>query len=344
MNMTIKEILEYAVSRNASDIHLSCGIAPSIRVDNDLEPIEGFSKPLNDADIREILNDILPEGYKSGLGNKFDIDLGFEDGNLNARFRTNIFHQERGLSVAMRYLALVPPALSELGVSQAFYDLCDTDNGLILVTGPTGSGKSTTLAAMIDHINSTQSSHILTIEDPIEYIHKCKKCLVQQREVSKHTGSFDDALRAALREDPDYILVGEMRDLETIRLALTAAETGHLVFATLHTNSAADCIDRIVDVFPTFEKTLIRSMVANSLRGVISQRLIKKIGGGRALAAEIMLCTNAIRCLIRENKTPQIYSAIQTGKAKGMKTLASSVQELIDKGIIDEASCRLSTD
>ena len=344
MSITIREILKYAVSHNASDIHLSSGVAPTIRIDNDLKPIQGFDKLLDDAEIRSILNAILPERYKSDLDNKFDIDLGFEDINLKARFRVNVFHQERGLSVAMRYLALTPPALSELGVSQVFYDLCDIDNGLILIAGPTGSGKSTTLAAMIDHINSTKSSHILTIEDPIEYVHKCKKCLVQQREINKHTGSFDDALRAALREDPDYILVGEMRDLETIRLALTAAETGHLVFATLHTNSAADCIDRMVDVFPTFEKTLIRSMVANSLRGVISQRLVKKIGGGRVLAAEIMLCTNAIRCLIRENKTPQIYSAIQTGKAKGMKTLANSIQELIDKGIIDEASCRLSTD
>ncbi len=263
--------------------------------------------------------------------------------DLNARFRVNIFRQERGVSVAIRYISLTPPTLAELNLPKIFYDLCEIRHGLILVTGPTGSGKSTTLAAMIDYINCTHASHILTVEDPIEYVHECKKCLVQQREVRQHTRSFDDALRASLREDPDYILVGEMRDLETIRLALTAAETGHLVLATLHTNSAADSIDRVVDVFPTFEKALIRSMVANSLQAVISQRLLKKIGGGRVIAEEILICTTAVRNLIRENKAPQIYSAMQTGQAKGMQTLAHSVKKLIQQNTISGETYRYLT-
>lgn len=330
------------VSHNASDLHLSSGAAPRIRIDNDIRVIEGV-RALDEAMIQSMISTILPEQYKADLLNRIDIDFGFAIIELSARFRINIFYQDRGISVAIRYISLVPPTLAELGLPKIFYELCEMHNGLIIVTGPTGSGKSTTLAAMIDYINSTQQCHILTIEDPIEYVHECKKCLVQQREVKKHTRSFDDALRASLREDPDYILVGEMRDLETIRLALTAAETGHLVFATLHTNSAADSIDRVVDVFPTFEKSLIRSMLSNSLQAVISQRLLKKIGGGRVAAEEIMICTTAIRNLIRENKTPQIYSAIQTGQGKGMRTLAHSVRELIKIGVIDEEKHRYLT-
>lgn len=334
--MNIDELLKYMVSYNASDLHLSSGVAPKVRVDNDFKTVDSIIAPLEEAEIRSMLAVILPEKYRKALDTRLDIDLSFERSDLNARFRVNIFHQNRGISVAMRYISLTPPTLSDLGVPKVFYELCDMENGLILVTGPTGSGKSTTLAAMINHINNTNPSHIITIEDPIEYVHECKKSLIQQREVKRDVNSFDEALRASLREDPDYILVGEMRDLETIRLALTAAETGHLVFATLHTNSAADSIDRVVNVFPTFEKALIRSMVANSLRAVISQRLLKKIGGSRALASEVMLCTTAIRNLIRENKTPQIYSAIQTGQGKGMRTLARSVQELITQGVIDK--------
>lgn len=332
--MNINELLEHTVSHKASDLHLSTGVKPRIRVDNELKVIES-ADALKEEDIKAMLIDILPDQYKADLDTKFSIDFSFERYNLNARFRANIFQQERGISVAIRYISLTPPTLSELNFAKVFYDLCEMQHGLIVVTGPTGSGKSTTLAAMIDYINRTRSSHILTIEDPIEYLHECKKSLVQQREVKKHTGGFDGALRAALREDPDYILVGEMRDLETIRLALTAAETGHLVLATLHTNSAADSIDRMVDVFPTFEKSLIRSMLANSLQAVVSQRLLKKIGGGRVAAEEIMICTTAIRSLIRENKTHQLYSAIQTGSSKGMKTLDRSVQELIQQGLID---------
>lgn len=337
--MDINELLQHMVAYRASDLHLSSGAPPRIRVDNDLKVVEGANQ-LDTSSIQKMLNIIMPEQYKNELASKFDIDFGFEKVELQARFRVNIFHQERGISVAIRYISLTPPTLAELNLPKIFYDISEMPNGLVLVTGPTGSGKSTTLAAMIDYINCTQFCHILTIEDPIEYIHKCKKCLVQQREVKQHTKNFDEALRAALREDPDYILVGEIRDLETIRLALTAAETGHLVFATLHTNSAADSIDRIVDVFPTFEKSLIRSMVANSLRAVISQRLLKKIGGGRVIAEEVLICTTAIRNLIRENKAPQIYSAIQTGQAKGMQTLSSSVKKLIQQGLVEEEEYR----
>ncbi|MDR1057895.1 MAG: type IV pilus twitching motility protein PilT [Coxiellaceae bacterium] len=333
--MDINELLRYTVLHHASDLHLSSGVKPMIRVDNDLRVI-GDNEELSEQDIRTMLSVILPEPYKADLASQFDIDCGFEITDLSARFRVNIFQQERGISVAIRYISLIPPTLAELNLSKIFYELCNLHHGLIIVTGPTGSGKSTTLAAMIDYINSTRPSHILTIEDPIEYVHNCKKCLIQQREVKKHTKSFNDALRAALREDPDYILVGEMRDLETIRLALTAAETGHLVFATLHTNSAADSIDRVVDVFPTFEKSLIRSMVANSLQAVISQRLLKKTGGGRVAAEEIMICTTAIRNLIRENKTYQIYSAIQTGQGKGMQTMSSGVRKLMQQGLVNE--------
>jgi twitching motility protein PilT len=267
---------------------------------------------------------------------KFDVDFSFERSQLNARFRANAFRQERGISIAIRHIPMTPPSLESLGFPNILYQLCNLQHGLVLVTGPTGSGKSTTLAAMVDYINNSFARHIITIEDPIEYLHQNKLALIQQREIKKHTSSFDKALRSALREDPDYMLVGEVRDLETMRLALTAAETGHLVFATLHTNSTAETIDRIVDVFPTFEKSLIRSMLANALKAVISQHLLRKIGGGRIVAQEIMICNIAIRNLIRKNKIYQIYSAIQTGRAIGMQTLASSVRELIEKNIIDK--------
>ena len=333
--MDINELLEYTVSHNASDLHLSSGVVPRVRIDSELQPI-AEAAILDETTIKTMLEQLLPEQYKAVLDEQLDIDLGLGSKQLQARFRVNIFQQNRGISVAVRYLPLQPPTLAELNLPDIFHQLCAMQNGLVIITGPTGSGKSTTLAAMIEYINRVESGHILTIEDPIEYLHECKKCLVQQREVKTHIRSFDAALRAALREDPDYILVGEMRDLETIRLALTAAETGHLVFATLHTNSAADSIDRIVDVFPTYEKSLIRAMLANSLRAVVAQRLLKKIGGGRLAAVELMICNNAIRNLIRENKIAQIYSTIQTGQEQGMQTLARSVQELIERGLIAE--------
>ncbi len=332
--MHIEELLKTMISHGASDLHLSSGAQPRIRVDNDLIPMEN-REILDQEKIRAILLDIMPSIQREELNSKFDLDFTFERTTLNSRFRVNVFHQERGLSIAIRHIPINPPSLTSLGLPKIFINLCHLRHGLVLVTGPTGSGKSTTLAAMIDHINNSFAKHIITIEDPIEYIHQSKKALIQQRELKKHARSFDEALRAALREDPDYMLVGEMRDLETIRLALTAAETGHLVFATLHTNSTAETIDRIVDVFPTFEKSLIRSMLANALQAVVSQHLLRKIGGGRTVAQEVMVCTTAIRNLIRENKIHQIYSAIQTGKSSGMQTLANNVKELIAKNIID---------
>ena len=251
-----------------------------------------------------------------------------------ARFRVNAYQQQRGPSIAFRAIPDNVPTLGELGFQGRFENLCDLPNGIIIVTGPTGSGKSTTLAAMIDYINTTMNKHIITIEDPIEFIHKCKNCLINQREINHSTKSFNAALRSALREDPDIILVGEMRDLETIRLALTAAETGHLVFATLHTNSAAKTIDRIIDVFPAAEKDMVRAMLAESLRAVIAQTLLKRPGGGRIAAQEVMVCTPAIRNLIRENKIPQILSAIQTGQAQGMNTMEQHLQKLAQENLI----------
>ena len=333
--MHLEELLSMMILHQASDLHLSSGAFPKIRVDNELKPIEG-SVLLKEQTIREMLLTILSPTQMEEFDKKFDIDFSFERSQLNARFRANAFHQERGASIAIRHIPITPPSLTSLGLPKIIHSLCNLQHGLVLVTGPTGSGKSTTLAAMVDHINSSFAKHIIAIEDPIEYLHQSKVALIQQREIKKHTSNFDKALRSALREDPDYMLVGEMRDLETIRLALTAAETGHLVFATLHTNSTAETIDRIVDVFPTFEKSLIRSMLANTLKAVISQQLLRKIGGGRTVAQEIMICNTAIRNLIRENKVHQIYSAIQTGRAIGMQTLASNVKELIEKNIIDK--------
>jgi twitching motility protein PilT len=335
--MDIRSLLSYAVTKNASDLHLSTGMMPLVRIDDDLYAVEKTTV-LDDKAINEMLKSILPPEISAQLSTLLDLDLALSVPGINSRFRVNIFHQNRGISVAFRSIPAKPLSIAQLGLPEVFYRICGIRNGLVLVTGPTGCGKSTTLAAMIDHINSTQQSHILTIEDPIEYVHDCKKCLVQQREVERDTATFDSALRAALREDPDYILVGEMRDLETIKLALTAAETGHLVFATLHTNSAAESIDRVIDAFPTYEKAMIRSMVGNSLQAVICQALVKKIGGGRMAAQEIMLCTPAIRNMIREGKIAQIPSAIQTGQDRGMHTLEQNLQELFDGKIIDYES------
>lgn len=330
----ILALLKYTLEKRASDLHISSGMPPMIRVDGALKIVPG-TEILNSDTVRNMLHSIFTEAQSQALETKLDLDLAFSI-SANERFRINVFNQYRGLSAAFRALESHIPSFDELGFPETFQDLCKLPHGLILVTGPTGSGKTTTMASMIDYINQTKHGHILTIEDPIEYIFKSKSCLVQQREVKTHTESFANALRAALREDPDYILVGEMRDIETIRLALTAAETGHLVFATLHTNSAAESIYRIIDAFPPSEKEMVRSVIAGSLQAIISQILVKKVNGGRIAAQEILVCSPAIRNLIREDKIQQIYSVLQTGQEKGMRTLEQHLEELIGRNEISD--------
>ena len=281
------------------------------------------------------MNDKQRKDYEEFL----ECDFSFEIPGL-ARFRVNAFNQNRGAGAVFRTIPSVIRSLEDLNAPAIFKDISDYPRGVVLVTGPTGSGKSTTLAAMVNHKNETEYGHILTIEDPIEFVHQSKKCLINQREVHRDTLGFSQALRSALREDPDTILVGEMRDLETIRLALSAAETGHLVFGTLHTSSAAKTIDRVVDVFPAEEKEMVRAMLSESLRAVISQSLLKKNGGGRVAAHEIMIGTPAIRNLIRENKIAQMYSAIQTGHQYGMQTLDQCLQGLVQKGVVSRAEAK----
>ncbi len=329
--MDIAELLTFSVKNNASDLHLSAGLPPMIRVDGDIRRINipAFDHKEVHALIYDIMNDKQRKDYEEFLETDFSFDL-----PSVARFRVNAFNQERGAAAVFRTIPSKVLSLDDLKAPRFFADLCSKPRGLILVTGPTGSGKSTTLAAMIHHINNNEYAHILTVEDPIEFVHDSNKSLINQREVHRDTQSFNAALRSALREDPDIILVGEMRDLETIRLALTAAETGHLVFGTLHTTSAAKTIDRIIDVFPAAEKDMIRAMLSESLQSVISQTLLKKIGGGRIAAHEIMVGTPAIRNLIREAKVAQMYSAIQTGRKEGMQTLDQNLKELVDRGLV----------
>ncbi len=331
-------LLELAVSRNASDLHLSAGVAPMIRVDGEIERIDKVK--LSHDDVHSMVDGIMDDKQREDFESVLQTDFSFEVPDL-ARFRVNAFRQNRGSAAVFRTIPAEVPTLDDLGAPAIFRELSLHSRGLVLVTGPTGSGKSTTLAAMIDFINDTRASHIITIEDPIEFLHESRKCLINQREVDRDTPGFGTALRAVLREDPDIVLVGEMRDLETIRLALTAAETGHLVFATLHTSSAAKTIDRIVDVFPAGEKEMVRGMLSESLRAVISQTLLRKTGGGRVAAHEIMLGTLAIRNLIREGKLAQMYSAIQTGQAHGMRTLDQCLDELVRTGLISRAEARL---
>ena len=335
--MDITELLSFAVQQNASDLHVTAGMPPLIRVDGDVRRIKLPAMEHKEVHslVYEIMNDKQRKEYEENL----EVDFSFEIPGL-ARFRVNAFNQNRGAAAVFRTIPSKVLGMEELGMGGVFRDLSEKHRGLVLVTGPTGSGKSTTLAAMVDYINETRSDHILTIEDPIEFVHESKKSLINQREVHRDTHGFSNALRSALREDPDIILVGEMRDLETIRLALTAAETGHLVFGTLHTTSAAKTIDRIIDVFPAAEKSMVRSMLSESLQGVIAQTLLKKSGGGRVAAHEIMIGTPAIRNLIREDKVAQMYSAIQTGAAFGMKTLDQSLGELLQKGLIGRESAR----
>ncbi len=337
MAVEIEQLLRFTVKNNASDLHLSAGVPPMIRVDGDVKRIN--MPLLSHKDVHSMIYDIMNDKQRKDYEEFYETDFSFEIPDL-ARFRVNAFNQHRGAGAVFRTIPSEILGLEELGAPKIFKDIAMYPRGIVLVTGPTGSGKSTTLAAMIDHVNSTRPDHILTIEDPIEFVHESRKALINQREVHRDTLGFNEALRSALREDPDVILVGEMRDLETIRLALTAAETGHLVFGTLHTSSAAKTIDRVVDVFPAGEKDMVRSMLSESLRAVISQTLLKKNGGGRVAAHEIMLGTAAIRNLIREGKIAQMYSAIQTGQSSGMQTLDQSLQALLAKGVISREEAR----
>jgi twitching motility protein PilT len=336
--MEISELLAFSVKNKASDLHLSAGLPPMIRVNGDIRRIN--LPPLDHKGVHDMVYDIMNDGQRKFYEENLECDFSFEVPNL-ARFRVNAFVQNRGAGGVFRTIPSKVLSLEELGAPMIFKEISDQPRGIVLVTGPTGSGKSTTLAAMVDYVNDKEFGHILTVEDPIEFVHQSKKCLINQREVGPHTLSFNNALRSALREDPDVILVGEMRDLETIRLALTAAETGHLVFGTLHTSSAAKTIDRIIDVFPAAEKELVRSMLSESLRAVISQTLLKtKDGSGRVAAHEIMIGTPAIRNLIRENKIAQMYSSIQTGQNVGMQTLDQCLTDLVRRNVVASSEAR----
>ncbi|NKB36345.1 MAG: PilT/PilU family type 4a pilus ATPase [Gammaproteobacteria bacterium] len=335
--MDIGELLAFGVKNGCSDLHLSSGLPPMIRVDGDVRRVN--VPPLDHKEVHDMVYDIMNDKQRKDYEEFLECDFSFEVPGL-ARFRVNAFNQNRGSAAVFRTIPSEILSLEQLGAPDIFKDISDYPRGVVLVTGPTGSGKSTTLAAMVNHKNDTEHGHILTLEDPIEFVHESKKCLMNQREIHRDTLGFNEALRSALREDPDVILVGEMRDLETIRLALGAAETGHLVFGTLHTSSAAKTIDRVVDVFPAEEKDMVRAMLSESLRAVISQALLKKKGGGRVAAIEIMIGTPAIRNLIRENKIAQMYSAIQTGQTFGMKTLDQDLARLVQEGVIDRNEAR----
>ncbi|MEW9898180.1 type IV pilus twitching motility protein PilT [Chitinivorax sp. PXF-14] len=336
--MEISELLAFAVKNKASDLHLSSGLPPMIRVHGDVRRIN--LPAMEHRDVHDMVYDIMNDGQRKIYEETLECDFSFEIPNL-ARFRVNAFVQNRGAGAVFRTIPSKVLSLEDLNAPKVFTEIANQPRGIVLVTGPTGSGKSTTLAAIINYINENEYGHILTVEDPIEFVHESKKCLINQREVGPHTMSFNNALKSALREDPDVILVGEMRDLETIRLALTAAETGHLVFGTLHTSSAAKTIDRIVDVFPAAEKEMVRSMLSESIRAVISQTLLKtKDGTGRVAAHEIMIGTPAIRNLIRENKVAQMYSAIQTGQNAGMQTLDQNLTELVRRNVVSAAEAR----
>jgi twitching motility protein PilT len=335
--MDIGELLAFGVKNRCSDLHLSAGLPPMIRVDGDVRRIN--VPPLDHKTVHDLVYDIMNDKQRKEYEEFLETDFSFEISGL-ARFRVNAFTQNRGAGAVFRTIPSEILSLDDLNAPAIFRQIADYPRGVVLVTGPTGSGKSTTLAAMIDHKNNTEYGHILTVEDPIEFVHQSKKCLINQREVHRDTLGFNEALRSALREDPDIVLVGEMRDLETIRLALTAAETGHLVFGTLHTSSAAKTIDRVVDVFPAAEKDMIRAMLSESLRAVIAQTLLKKNGGGRVAAHEIMIGTPAIRNLIRENKIAQMYSAIQTGQQHGMQTLDQDLQRLVREGVVSRHEAR----
>jgi twitching motility protein PilT len=333
--MDIAELLAFSVKNKASDLHISAGVPPSVRVDGDLRRIN--LPELSHQEVLDLLYNVMTDSQRQKFEEHNDIDFSFAIPDL-ARFRANAFCHDRGAGGVFRTIPTEVLTLEQLEGPDVFRTIAKLHRGLVLVTGPTGSGKSTTLAAILNYINETSYSHILTIEDPIEFVHQSKRCLINQREIPRDSASFAHALRAALREDPDIILIGEMRDMETIHLALTAAETGHLVFGTVHTSSAAKTINRIVDVFPAAEKEMVRTMLSESLQAVISQALLKRQDGkGRVAAHEIMMCTGAIRNLIREDKVAQMYSAIQTGASQGMQTMDQSVKFLLKEGLISQA-------
>lgn len=335
--MEITQLLAFSVEQGASDLHLSAGLPPMLRKDGDIRKLETAN--LASEEVYKMIYDVMDDTQKKTFEDHLEADFSFELPGT-ARFRVNVFNHNRGIGAVFRTIPSEVLTLEQIKSPEIFKNIAMMHKGIVLVTGPTGSGKSTTLAAMVDYINKTQYSHILTIEDPIEFVHSPQRSLINQREVLRDTKSFSNSLRSALREDPDVILVGEMRDMETISLALTAAETGHLVFGTLHTSSAAKTVDRIIDVFPAAEKAMVRSMLSESLQAVISQVLLKKIGGGRVAAHEIMLGSSAIRNLIREDKVPQMYSVIQTSGQSGMQTLDQDLKRLVQEGIIEKNHAR----
>ena len=337
--MDITELLAFAAKQNASDLHLSTGLPPMVRVDGDIRRLDLPS--MEDRQVRELIHSGMNACQQRAYEETLEADFAFEIPGI-ARVRVNAFNQARGAGAVLRFIPGEVPTLEALGLGNVFRRLALLPRGLVLVTGPTGSGKSTTLAAMIDYINEHRAAHVLTIEDPIEFVHRSKRCLVNQREVHRDTCGFAPALRSALREDPDVIMVGELRDLETIRLALTAAETGHLVFGTLHTTSAAKTIDRIIDVFPGGEQAMVRTMLSESLQGVISQTLLRRRTSGRVAVHEILFATTAVRNLIREDRVAQIYSAIQTGSAHGMQTLDAALAKLVAEGVVDREEAQAS--
>ncbi len=329
--MDITKLLEFAFQQDASDIHISSGESPMMRIHGSMKRLK--APPLTSEDTHALLYDIMNDGQRKVFEEFSDIDFSMQLGDL-ARFRVNVFRQQRGMGAVFRKIPTKILSIEELSLPPIIGELTNRPKGLILVTGPTGSGKSTTLAAMIDLINQKEEGHILTIEDPIEFVHPSKKCLVNQREIGPHSKSFSNALRASLREDPDIILVGEMRDLETIQLALTAAETGHLVFGTLHTSSAPKTVDRVIDVFPPAQQQQVRAMFAESIQAVITQTLCKKTGGGRIAALEILIGTTAVKNLIREGKIHQIPGVMQTSQNIGMQTLEMHLKDLVNRGLI----------
>lgn len=336
-NIKIEKLLEYVVKQDASDLHLTVGVAPMIRVDGKLVAIPNLPV-LTAAEVEHLIFSIVDDIQKDILKKDMEVDFSFAFGDV-ARFRANAYHQKGNLGLALRLIPTKIRTLEELGMPKVVSNFADVPRGLVLVTGPTGSGKSTTLAAMVDKINKERAEHIITIEDPIEYTHKHDKSVIEQREVHYDTRSFSAALRSVLREDPDVVLIGEMRDLETIAAAITIAETGHLVLATLHTNNAAQSLDRMIDVFPPHQQQQIRTQLSNILQAIVSQRLIPAIGGGRVAAAEIMVATPAVRNIVREGKTHQLDAVIQTGAEEGMQSMDHTLAALVKSGkiTIDEA-------